>query len=99
MPFLQLSLTPNFSWVCADPGVPITALAASIRTTIMQLRARTAEIWTAVAERSGDNAFRAWPSFPKRRGASLPAALHSLRPRRKERCVHFSPSVVNMLVP
>ena len=40
-----------------------------------QLSGRTTEIWTAVAERSGDTAFRAWPCFPKRRGASLPAAV------------------------
>jgi hypothetical protein len=45
---------------------------------IMQLSARTAEIWTAVAERSGDTAFRAWPCFRKRRGASLPAAVQTL---------------------
>ena len=36
---------------------------------------RTGKIWTAVAERSGDTAFRAWPYFPKRRGASFPAAV------------------------
>jgi hypothetical protein len=31
--------------------------------------------WTAVAERSGDTAFRLRVELPKRRGASLPAAV------------------------
>jgi hypothetical protein len=31
--------------------------------------------WTAVAERSGDTAFRLRTELPKRRGASLPAAV------------------------
>ena len=33
------------------------------------------DLWSAVAERSGDNAFRQRSQFPKRRGASLPAAV------------------------
>jgi hypothetical protein len=33
--------------------------------------------WTAVAERSGDTAFRLWTDLPKRRGASLPAAVQN----------------------
>jgi hypothetical protein len=51
---------------------------AKIRNTILQLRARTIKIWTAVAERSGDTAFRADGCFQKRRGASLPAAVQNL---------------------
>ena len=31
--------------------------------------------WSAVAERSGDTAFRLLTELPKRRGASLPAAV------------------------
>ncbi len=49
--------------------------AQRIRAANPQLSGRTTEIWTAVAERSGDTAFRAWPWFQKRRGASLPAAV------------------------
>ena len=37
--------------------------------------AKTSGFWTAVAERSGDTAFRLWAAFSKRRGAALPAAL------------------------
>ncbi len=48
-----------------------------------QLSGRTAEIWTAVAERSGDTVCRAWPSYQKRRGAPLPAAVHILWLRRR----------------
>jgi hypothetical protein len=50
----------------------------SIRNTILQLRARTTKIWTAVAERSGDTAFRTAGCFQKRRGASLPAAVQKI---------------------
>jgi hypothetical protein len=56
-----------------------------IRNTILQLRARTTKIWTAVAERSGDTAFRAAGCFQKRRGASLPAAVQNLWLRHKPR--------------
>ena len=49
-----------------------------IRNTILQLRARTTKIWTAVAERSGDTAFRTAGCFQKRRGASLPAAVQKI---------------------
>src|ERR1035437_3507388 len=52
----------------------------------MQLRARATESRTAVAERGGEPAFRAAVGFRKRRGASLPAALHTLWLRRKPRC-------------
>jgi hypothetical protein len=34
-------------------------------------------IWTAVAKRSDDTAFRTTRSFQKRRGASLPAAVQN----------------------
>jgi hypothetical protein len=51
---------------------------ALIRNAILQLRARMTKIWTAVAERSGDIAFRATGCFQKRRGASLPAAVQNL---------------------
>jgi hypothetical protein len=54
---------------------------------MLQLRARTAKIWTAVAERSDDTAFRDRAWCPKRRGASLPAALQSLWLRRQPRWV------------
>jgi len=47
---------------------------AKIRNTILQLRARTIKIWTAVAERSDDTAFRADGCFQKRRG-SRPAGF------------------------
>jgi hypothetical protein len=57
--------------------------ALRIGATIPQCPARRAEIWTAVAERSGDTAFRAWPSFRKRHGASLPAAVHIVWLRRR----------------
>jgi hypothetical protein len=69
-------------------------LSRRICTTILQLRAGTTKIWSAVAERSGDTAFRAWSCFRKRRGASLPAALQTLWLRRKPRWVHLCPSVV-----
>jgi hypothetical protein len=46
------------------------------------------KIWTAVAERSGDTAFRAAGCFQKRRGASLPAAVQNLWLRRKPRWVN-----------
>jgi hypothetical protein len=36
------------------------------------------EFWTAVAERSGDTAFRLRTKLPKRRGASLPAAVQKI---------------------
>jgi hypothetical protein len=61
---------------------------SAIRNTILQLRARTTKIWTAVAacrgeaqrrlERSGDTAFRMTKGFQKRRGASLPAAVQKI---------------------
>jgi hypothetical protein len=51
---------------------------AAFRNTILQLRARTTKIWSAVAERSGDTAFRAAGCFQKRRGASLPAAVQKI---------------------
>jgi hypothetical protein len=60
----------------------------------VQLRARTAKIWSAVAERSDDTALREWASFPKRRGASLPAALQILWLWRKSRRAHLCSSVV-----
>jgi hypothetical protein len=60
----------------------------NIRNPILQLRARTTKIWTAVAacrgeaqrrlERSGDTAFRTAGCFQKRRGASLPAAVQKI---------------------
>jgi hypothetical protein len=37
--------------------------------------AKTQGFWSAVAERSGDTAFRLRTELPKRRGASLPAAI------------------------
>jgi AraC-like DNA-binding protein len=52
------------------------------------------EIWTAVAEHSGDTAFRMTSSLQKRRGASLPAALQNLVLRRQSRCVHRCPPAV-----
>jgi hypothetical protein len=58
-----------------------TNKSVSICAPILQLRARTTKIWTAVVERSGDTAFCA-AGFPKRRGASLPAAVQNLRLRR-----------------
>ena len=71
------------------------AWSSEIRTTIMQLRARTTKIWTAVAacrgeaqrrlERSGDTAFRTAGCVQKRRGASLPAAVQNPWLRRKPR--------------
>jgi hypothetical protein len=71
---------------------------------ILQLRARTTKIWTAVVacrgeaqrrlERSGDTAFRATGCFQKRRGASLPAAVQNPWWRRKPRWVNPCPSVV-----
>jgi hypothetical protein len=58
-----------------------------IRNTILQLRSRTTKIWTEVAacrgegqrrlKRSGDTAFRMADGVPKRRGASLPAAVQN----------------------
>ncbi len=38
------------------------------------------EFWTAVAERSGDTAFELARALPKRRGASLPAAVQDADP-------------------
>ena len=67
----------------SKPLHSIMILRTSFYTTILQLRARTAKIWTAVAERSDDTAFRDRAWFPKRRGASLPAALQSLWLRRQ----------------
>jgi hypothetical protein len=43
--------------------------------TIYDLRLTLSRFWSAVAERSGDTAFRIWTEIPKRRGASLPAAV------------------------
>ena len=57
--------------------------AHRIRAANPQLSGRTTEFWTAVAERSGDTAFRTWPWFQKRRGAPLPAAVHILWLRRR----------------
>jgi hypothetical protein len=74
--------------------VCVAEILFPIRNTILQLRARTTKIWTAVAERSGDTAFRAAGCFQKRRGASLPAAVQNLWLRRKPRWVHLCPSVV-----
>ena len=51
-------------------GVPLHCNAASSRS-------GTTRIWTAVAERSGDTAFPGSPA-PKRRGASLPAAVQNV---------------------
>ena len=65
-----------------------------IRDKILQLRTRTTKIWTAVAERSGDTAFRSAGCVQKRRGALLPAAVQNLWLRRKPRWVHLCPSVV-----
>src|SRR5450759_3150752 len=68
--------------------------AVRICTALMQLRARTTKIWSAVAERSGDTAFRERASFPKRRGASLPAALQILLLQRQQRLAYLCPTVV-----
>jgi hypothetical protein len=62
--------------------------------TIVDLRAWTTKLWSAVAERSDDTAFRDRAWLPKRRGASLPAALQILWLRRKPRWVHLRSSVV-----
>jgi hypothetical protein len=67
---------------------------AFIRNPILQLRARTPKIWTAVAERSGDTAFRMTKGYQKRRGASLPAAVQNLWLRLLPRWVYPCPSVV-----
>ena len=53
--------------------------------TIAAVRAYSTRIWSAVAERSGDTAFRTSASLRKRRGAALPAAVQKLRLRRKPR--------------
>jgi hypothetical protein len=69
-----------------------------IRNTILQLRAQTTKIWTAVAERSGDTAFRTAGCFQKRRGsrsAGFPPQSKKLWLRRKPRWVYPCPSVVN----
>jgi hypothetical protein len=65
-----------------------------IRNPILQLRARTTKIWIAVAERSGDTAFRTTGCFQKRRGASLPTAVQNPWWRRKPRWVYPCPSAV-----
>jgi hypothetical protein len=72
------------------------ARPALIRNTILQLRARTPKIWTAVAERSGDTAFRMTKGFQKRRGASLPAAVQNLWLRLLPRWVYPRPPARNM---
>jgi hypothetical protein len=64
----------------------------SIRTTIMKVHAWMARIWTALAERQRRQRF--WVDKqnrrpdPKRRGASLPAAVQNLPLRRQPRWVH-----------
>jgi hypothetical protein len=65
-----------------------------IRNTMTTVRARTTKIWTAVAERSGDTAFRTVGCAQKRRGASLPAAIQNPWLRHKPFWVHLCPSVV-----
>jgi len=55
------------------------------------------KFWTAVAERSGDTAFRATGCVQKRRGASLPAAVQNPWLRRKPRLVYLCSSVINAL--
>ncbi len=42
-------------------------------------------VWTAVAERSDDTAFRLWTELPKRRGTSLPATVQNQWLRREPR--------------
>ena len=67
-----------------------------IRNTMTTVRARMTKIWTAVAERSGDTAFRTVGCAQKRRGASLPAAVHNPWLRRKPRWVYPYPSVIKI---
>jgi hypothetical protein len=47
----------------------------NLRFTIYDLRLTLQKFWSAVAERSGDTAFQLRTELPKRRGASLPAAV------------------------
>jgi hypothetical protein len=47
----------------------------NLRFTIYDLRLTLRGFWSAVAERSGDTAFQLRTELPKRRGASLPAAV------------------------
>jgi hypothetical protein len=47
----------------------------NVRFMIYDFRLALRGFWTAVAERSGDTAFRLRTELPKRRGASLPAAV------------------------
>jgi hypothetical protein len=53
---------------------PISSLC-DLCTAIRQNRHKPRGFWSAVAERSGDTAFRLRTEIPKRRGASLPAAV------------------------
>ena len=69
-------------------------LGGGIAREFASIRARMTKIWSAVAERSGDTAFRERASFPKRRGASLPAALQILLLRRQQRLAYLCPTVV-----
>jgi hypothetical protein len=67
-----------------------------IRNTILQLRARPTKIWIAVAERSGDTAFRTVGCAQKRRGASLPTAVQNPWLRREPCLVYPCASVVEL---
>jgi hypothetical protein len=46
----------------------------------MDTNSSSETFWSAVAERSGDAAFEETRAFPKRRGASLPAAVQKRYP-------------------
>src|ERR1017187_1866289 len=54
---------------------PSPTRTVSLRTVFRQSIRKLRRFWTAVAKCSGDTAFRLWMELPKRRGASLPAAV------------------------
>jgi len=63
----------KFTNLCGCPGSLLVPTPAAI----MHFHARTTEIWTAVAERSGDTAFHTTGCVQKRRGSrsgGIPAA-------------------------
>jgi hypothetical protein len=78
--------------VAADAPLRVTACGSFI---FLWFDIGLTKIWTAVAERSGDTAFRTVGCAQKRRGASLPAAVQNPWSRREPRQVYLCPSVVN----
>ena len=62
-------------------------MSRQLCTAIRQNPSALRGFWTAVAKRSGDTAFRLRTKLPKRRGASLPAAVQKNLVAAPQRCV------------